>query len=274
MQSTLNLWWALNLVIPVWWFGIRLMSLPAPGLQSGLLPAPTFILGSLVRCYHWPTLPWNQGVRIMLFWIRLLLTLNKAWTPSSLIHSRHQNWILPWMSLMPLHLLQSVLSFSAWFIPFLIILSCSLLLAFELINCGAMRALLAPVSLATQTSASKLICYFSSHPAAFGFWASTPPDNISLEFCQQESSSVSQIFRLVLGPLLMVLLTQSNSFLASGLPLLILFPHCPRLREMLYLCLKCGELILRIHDILDKAISKWVGNSACILAHLFNSVSR
>ena len=32
------------------------------------------------------------------------------------------------------------------------------------------RALLAPVSLATKMSASKLIHYFSSHPAAFGFW--------------------------------------------------------------------------------------------------------
>ena len=42
------------------------------------------------------------------------------------------------------------------------------------------RALLAPVSLATKMSASKLIHYFSIHPAAFGFWASTPPDNISL----------------------------------------------------------------------------------------------
>ena len=29
-------------------------------------------------------------------------------------------------------------------------------------------------------SASKLIHYFSGHPAALGFWASTPPDNISL----------------------------------------------------------------------------------------------
>ena len=42
------------------------------------------------------------------------------------------------------------------------------------------RALLAPVSLATRTSASKLIHYFSSHPAAFGFWSSTPPNNITL----------------------------------------------------------------------------------------------
>ena len=34
------------------------------------------------------------------------------------------------------------------------------------------------------------------------------------------------------------------------------------------------ELLLRIHGILDKAVSKQVGNSAHILAHLFNSVSR
>ena len=34
------------------------------------------------------------------------------------------------------------------------------------------------------------------------------------------------------------------------------------------------ELLLRIHGILDRAVSKHVGNSACILAHLFNSVSR
>ena len=40
------------------------------------------------------------------------------------------------------------------------------------------RALLAPVPLATKMSASKLIHYFSSHPAAFRFQSSTPPDNI------------------------------------------------------------------------------------------------
>ena len=42
------------------------------------------------------------------------------------------------------------------------------------------RALLTPVPLATKMSASKLICYFSRHPAAFGFWSLTPPDNITL----------------------------------------------------------------------------------------------
>ena len=42
------------------------------------------------------------------------------------------------------------------------------------------RAPLAPVPLATKMSASKLIRYFSSHPAAFGILSSTPPDNITL----------------------------------------------------------------------------------------------
>ena len=72
----------------------------------------------------------------------------------------------------------------------------------------------------------------------------------------------------------MLLLTWSNPSLTSGLPLVILFPHYPRLRELLYLCLKCSELLLRIHDILDKTVSKRVGNLAQILAYQFNSVSR
>ena len=81
---------------------------------------------------------------------------------------------------MPLHL-QSLLGFSTWLVPFLIILSPQLPPSIHTCKlwCQA-RALLAPVSLATKMSASKLIYYFSSHPAAFGFWASTPPDNISL----------------------------------------------------------------------------------------------
>ena len=49
------------------------------------------------------------------------------------------------------------------------------------------RAFPAPVLLAIKMSASKLIHYFSSHPAAFGFMASTPPDKHLFEFCQQES---------------------------------------------------------------------------------------
>ena len=55
----LNLWWTLNLVIVVWWLGIRLMSFLTSGLQSSLLLIPTFILHLWVRCHHLPTFIWN-----------------------------------------------------------------------------------------------------------------------------------------------------------------------------------------------------------------------
>ena len=126
-------------------------------------------------------------MRIMPFWIRLLLTSNKDWTPSSLIHLRHWIWTLPCRSLMLLHL-QSLQGFFTQLVPFPITLSCSLLLAFVLINCGArLGPFLPPVSLATKMSASELLCYFSSHPAAFGFRASTPPDNISLNSANRKA---------------------------------------------------------------------------------------
>ena len=87
---------------------------------------------------------------------------------------------------MSLHV-QSLLGFSTQLVPFLIILSQSLLLAFKLVNCGARLGLFLPLCLATKMSASKLIHYFSSHPAAFGFWASTPPDNITLNSANRKT---------------------------------------------------------------------------------------
>ena len=107
------------------------------------------------------------------------------------------------------------------------------------------RALLTPVSLATKMSASKLIRYFSSHPAAFGFRASTPPDNISLNSANRKVDQSLSVFRLVWVPLHMLLLTQSSSFLISRLPWLIPFPPCQRLREMLFLFLKCMHYFSR-----------------------------
>ena len=106
------------------------------------------------------------------------------------------------------------------------------------------RALLAPVSMATKMSASKLIHYFSSHPATFGFRASTPPDNISLNSANRKVALV---------------VTLSSLPEAEGDVIPVSEVH---------------ELLLQIHGILDKAVSKQVGNSARILAHLFNSVSR
>ena len=42
------------------------------------------------------------------------------------------------------------------------------------------RALLLPAPQVEKISASKLIHYFSGHPVVFGFLASLPPDNVTL----------------------------------------------------------------------------------------------
>ena len=49
-QSTLNLWWMLNLVICVWWLSFSLMNLLTPGQQSASLLGNTFTLVSWGRC--------------------------------------------------------------------------------------------------------------------------------------------------------------------------------------------------------------------------------
>ena len=114
----------------------------------------------------------------------------QAWIPSSLIPLRHQNWFLPWMSLMLFHLqsfygsLHSVSTLSDNSKPHL-----APSIRSHKLWCQA-RALLAPVPLATKMSASKLICHFTHQPAAFGLWSSTPPDNITLTSANRKADQL------------------------------------------------------------------------------------
>ena len=66
-KSSLNLWWALIVLILVWWLVIRLMSVLASGTQGSLLLIHTFTLGSQIRCCHLTTFHLSQGVRIIPF---------------------------------------------------------------------------------------------------------------------------------------------------------------------------------------------------------------
>ena len=101
------------------------------------------------------------------------------------------------------------------------------------------RAILAPVSLATKMSASNLIRYFSSHPAAFGFWASTPPDNISLNSANKKADQSLSDFQTTVGATAHATLDTEQLISCLQVALFDTHPHCQRLREMLYLCLKC-----------------------------------
>ena len=176
---------------------------------------------------------------------------------------------------MLLPLLQSNLGFSTWLVPFLIILSCSLFPSIHTrkLWCQA-RALLAPVSLATKMSASKLICYFSSHPAAFGFWASTPPDNISLNSANRKADQSLSDFQTGVGAASHATLDMEQLISCLQVALVDTFSSLPEAEGDVIPVSEVHELLLWIHGILDKAVSKRVGNSACILAHLFNCVSR
>ena len=134
------------------------------------------------------------------------------------------------------------------------------------------RALLAPVPLATKMSASKLICYFSSHPAAFRFQSSTPLDNIT-SANRKVDQSLSDLQTGVGAAAYATLDTeQLISHLRVGL-LDTLFP-LPNSERGIIPVSEVHELLLRVHNILDNTVSNQVGNFACILAHVFNSVSR
>ena len=136
------------------------------------------------------------------------------------------------------------------------------------------RALLAPVSLATKMSASKLIRYFSSHPAAFGFWASTPPDNISLNSANRKVDQSLSDFQTGLGATAHATLDTEQLISHLQVALVDTLSLLPEAEGDVIPVSEVCELLLQIHGILDKAVSKQVGNSARILAHLFNSVSR
>ena len=116
--------------------------------------------------------------------------------------------------------------------------------------------LLAPVSLATKVSASKLICYFSSHPAAFGFQSSTPPDNITLTPADMKADQNLSEFKTGIGAAPHTTLEMEQLISHPRVALVDTISSLPLiLREELYLCPKC-ELLIKVHDILDNAVSK------------------
>ena len=130
------------------------------------------------------------------------------------------------------------------------------------------------MSLATKMSASKLIYYFSSHLAAFGFWASTLPDDISLNSANRKVDQSLSDFQTGLGATAHATLDTEQLIFCLQFALVDTFYSLPEAEGDVIPVSEVCELLLQIHGILDKADSKQVGNSACILAHVFSSVSR
>ena len=118
------------------------------------------------------------------------------------------------------------------------------------------------------------LSYFSSHPAAFGFWASTPPDNITLNAANRKADQSISDFQTCVDAAAHATLDMEQLISHLQVALVDTLSSLPEAEGDVIPVSEVCELLLRIHDILDKAVSMQVGNSAHILAYLFNSISR
>ena len=118
------------------------------------------------------------------------------------------------------------------------------------------RALLAPVSLATKMSTSKLILYFSSHLAAFGFQDSTPPDNISLNSANRKVGQSLSDFQTGLDATAHTTLNTEQLISHLQVVLVDTLSLLPEAEGDVIPVSEVCELLLWIHGILDKAVSK------------------
>ena len=123
-------------------------------------------------------------------------------------------------------------------------------------------------------SASKLICYYSSHPAAFRFQSLTPPDNITLTSANRKIDQSPSDFQTGVGAVSHA--THNTEQLISCLRVALVdtLSSLPNSEGGIIPVSEVHELPLKVHNILGNAVSKQVRNSAHILVHVFNSVSR
>ena len=110
--------------------------------------------------------------------------------------------------------------------------------------------------LATKMSASKLICYFSNHPAAFGFQVSTPPDNITLNFANRKADQSLTDFQTGVGATAHAALDKEQLVSHVRVALVDTLFSLPSAEGGVIPVSEVCELLLKVHDILDKAVSK------------------
>ena len=136
------------------------------------------------------------------------------------------------------------------------------------------RVLLVPVSLAAKMSTSKLIHYFSSHPEVYRFQSSTVPDNITLTSANRKADQSLSDFHIGVDAAAHATLDSEQLISHLRIALFDTLSSLPNSKGGIIPVSEVCELLLKVHNTLTNAVSKQVGNSACILAHVFNSVSR
>ena len=121
------------------------------------------------------------------------------------------------------------------------------------------RALLTSVSLATKMLASKLICYFSTHPAAFGFWSSTLPDNITMTSANRKADQNLSDFQTGVGAAAHATLDTEQFICHLRVALVDALSSLSNSEGGVIPVSEVCELFLKVHDIVDTVVFKQVG---------------
>ena len=110
--------------------------------------------------------------------------------------------------------------------------------------------------LATKMLASKLICYFSSHPAAFGFQLSTPLDNITLSSANRKADQSLSDFQTGVGAAAYATLDTEQLISHLRVDLLDTLSYLPDSEGGIIPVSEVHDLLLKIYGILDMAASR------------------
>ena len=130
-----------------------------------------------------------------------------------------------------------------------------------------------PVPQSGKMSASKLVHYFSGHPAAFGFWGSLPPNNITLNPANKRTDQAISDFQTGIGTAAYATLDTEQLISHIRTTLVDTTASLPGSNSGINTASEVHELLIKIHDILDSAMSKQVCNTTHMLVYLFNYVS-
>ena len=110
--------------------------------------------------------------------------------------------------------------------------------------------------LATKMSVSKLIGYFSSQPAAFGFWSLTAPDNITLTSANRKTDQSLSHLQDGVGAATHATLDTEQLISCLRFALLDTLSSLPNSEGGIIPVSEVCELLLRVHGILDSAVSR------------------
>ena len=111
-----------------------------------------------------------------------------------------------------------------------------------------------PVSLDTNLSASKLIHYFSSNPAAFEFQSSLPPDNITSNPANRKADQSLSKFQTGIGAAAHATLDMVWPISHIKVTPVDTISSLQDSEGGVILVSEVCELLTKIHDILDNAV--------------------